>query len=206
MPKRCDRGKNDFAFHIKPLDNHILLQSALLAGLAGTLLVYMQREENFPVETIGGRGHTLLLICSYSAVILNVSATVGSLVLTDKLGELPIQASQRAQLLPQATISEDNTTTMLKIYGIGPMWTYAMWHCKIQVSSQINHPPTFFLGFFCIVVGFWALMLQIIVYIYLRDSKTLMIVMTCVVAFAVLPLTIFVLPLGGPPNQPGSDA
>jgi len=163
--------------------------SALFAVLAGTLLVFMQREENFPPETLDGRGHTLLLICSYSAVVLNVSATIGSLVLTDKLGELPLQASQRVHLLPRATVSKDNTTAMLRLYGIGPMWTYAMWH-----------------WLFCLVVGFWALILQIPIYIYLRDSKTIMIVITCVVAFAMLPLMVFVLPYGGSPNPSDSDA
>jgi hypothetical protein len=93
----------------------------------------MEDEKNFPINTIGGRAHTLLLIASYSGVVLNVSATVGSLILTDKLGELPVQASQRVNFLPKATVSQDTTTKMLKLYGIGSMWKCAVWHCKFSV-------------------------------------------------------------------------
>lgn len=49
-------------------------------------------------------------------------------------------------------------------------------------------------GLFCLVVGVLCITLQILVYVYLQDSKLIIVLMTCVVVFATLPLLALVIP------------
>lgn len=44
-----------------------------------------------------------------------------------------------------------------------------------------------FAGFFCVLAGLWCIIIQILVYVFLRESKSVQIGITCVVAFSTLP-------------------
>ncbi|KIM76909.1 hypothetical protein PILCRDRAFT_825916 [Piloderma croceum F 1598] len=152
--------------------------SALLAGLAGQLLVFMKDPNNFPNHTSTG-ARTFLLLLSYSAVVLNSSATITSLILTDKIGELPVRASMKSCMksgLPDSGTDtiETTSTGLLRRYGVGALWSCTIWH-----------------WFICLLAGIWCIMLQILTYIFLQESEVVSITMAFIIGFATLPLLVF---------------
>jgi hypothetical protein len=82
---------------------------------------------------------TFLLLLSYSAVVLNSSATITSLILTDKIGELPVRASMKSPNFPDPGTDtiETTSTSLLRRYGIGALWSCAIWHCEFATIMII---------------------------------------------------------------------
>ena len=134
-----------------------LFQSALLAVLAGQLLVFVKDSTNF-TTTPSPNAHKFLMLISYSAIVFNSSATVASLVLTDRLGELPVRAARMSEsekeshhrkstkdsdrtfvaqesdpeggrTMDESSTSESSTQLLVK-YGAGELWIWAVVHCK----------------------------------------------------------------------------
>jgi len=109
-------------------------QNALLAILAGQLFVFVKDDKNFPKAT-SSRARTCLTLLSYMAIAFNSSAAITSLILTDRLGELSVRASQKSELFAKGTIDTPETSLqILERYGIGSSWSLVMWHC--------GHHPT----------------------------------------------------------------
>jgi len=183
--------------------------SALLAGLAGQFLVFMKDDTNFP-NNPSPDARKFLLMVSYSAVAFNCSATISSLILTDKLGELPISAAriseekhtsrsstendngnsrsdsqvERGNGMMDGGSTHDTSMRLLVRYGAGEVWIWTMLH-----------------WLFCLVAGIFSIMIQILIYIILEEPKPVQITMTCVVAFAIFPPFIFLLkPAEGKPR------
>jgi len=110
-------------------------QTALLAALAGQLLVFMKDPSNFKKDT-NPNALNFLLVLSYSSVVLNASATITSLILTDKLGELPFRASQDPNL-PTSGKTPLSSGALLKLFRVGESFNWAMWHCEFQRKARI---------------------------------------------------------------------
>lgn len=81
--------------------------------LSATLLVFIKNLEN-PVHKAGGHAPTFLLFCSYGAVVFNFSAALSSLVLTDKLGNIPTYCASQDLSLPNADVVSKYIITFAK--------------------------------------------------------------------------------------------
>ena len=108
-------------------------QTSLFSVVSAIILVFLKGQDDHLKET-SPRGHTLLLMAAYGAVVFNTSATIGSLALTDKLAEIPIAASQKPNLEKSGT-TDSSPTELLKRFGAGSVWSYVLWHCE----SYIHH-------------------------------------------------------------------
>jgi hypothetical protein len=172
-------------------------QNALLAGLAGQIFVFVKDDKNFPKAT-SSRARTCLTLLSYMAIVFNSSGAITSLILTDRLGELPIRASQKSESELFAKGTTDTTSSSRQIlgrYGIGSSWHWLMWHCGhhpifcANGALMTNFP---FSGFLCLLAGITCIMAQILVYIILQESQAVKITMACVIGITTLPLLALV--------------
>jgi len=146
--------------------------SALLAGTAGQLLVFVKDADNLP--TTPSQARTCLILLSYLALVFNCSAAITSLILTDRLGELLVRASRRPHPFLEGTTSTTaSSLKILKRYGIGASWNLVMCH-----------------WFFCLLAGITCIMGQILLYIFLQESNVIKITITCVVGITILPLLV----------------
>jgi len=141
--------------------------SALMALISAYLLVFVKNTQ-FQGSTPAGSLPFLTLV-SYGGLVFNISATVSAFLLTDRLGSMAIKSSKRRDLARDGTVDAPSSF-LLKKYGAGSGWTWSMWH-----------------WFFCVLAGLWCIIIQILVYVFLQESKTIQIGITCVVAFATLP-------------------
>lgn len=194
MSDCCIRGALLFVWkQLANPDSRDHPQSALLSVLSGTLLVFTKSDSS-ALQQASPRGHTFLTLVSYGAIIFNTSATIGSLALTDKLGDLPAVASQNPDLEKSGSTTNSPALLMSR-FGLGSSFNYAMWHCESWGSViwtdwlKILMNP----GLFCLLAGFWCIMLEILVYIFLQESTAAKITITCLVGFAMLPLLFLVI-------------
>ncbi|PBK84728.1 hypothetical protein ARMGADRAFT_602903 [Armillaria gallica] len=111
---------------------------------------------------------TFLYVASFGAIILSASATVTSLFLIDKLGDLPALASDLDKPREGKLASDID---ILVYYGLGDTWTLALWHWIISL-----------------VLGIWCLFLQVIVFVYMTQTTPVIVVATIATIFAVLPM------------------
>lgn len=84
-----------------------------------------------------------LLLLSYSAFILNASATIASLIMIDRLGDLQFRAYQAAKKRKSAPIrhpslplseksKDDPDDWLLEDYGAGKRWAWMKLHCECR--------------------------------------------------------------------------
>jgi hypothetical protein len=104
-------------------------QSAILGGMAATLLVFLKDLKN-PVD-LSSPKYQALLAFSYGAVIFNACAAVAALFITSKISRLGARAASITNL-PQSTRLSHTSLEILKLYGAGNSFTYALVHCKLQ--------------------------------------------------------------------------
>ena len=109
----------------------IEFQTSLFSVVSTIILVFLKSQDD-RLKEASPRGHTLLLLAAYGAVVFNTSATVGSLALTDKLAELPTAASQNPDLENSGT-TDSSPTDLLKRFGAGTAWSYVVWHCESYI-------------------------------------------------------------------------
>ncbi|TFK37684.1 hypothetical protein BDQ12DRAFT_750514, partial [Crucibulum laeve] len=154
--------------------------SALLTAAAAQLLSFFKSASSFDEgRNNPNAARTFLLIICYSSLFFNVSASISSFILIDKLGELPFRASQRGQQTlppPQTAMSSTDPDYLLKRYGIGRWWSFLIWH-----------------WLFCFVLGIWCIILQLLTYIWLQETLPIQISMSCLAAFTLLPCGVFLL-------------
>ena len=164
--------------------------------MAGQIFVFVKDNKNFPKAT-NSQARTCLTLLSYMAIVFNSGGAITSLILTNRLSELPIRASQKSESELFAKGTTDTTLSSLQIlgrYGISSSWHWMMWHC--------GHHPTFcangaltdfqFSGFLCLLAGITCIMSQILVYIFLQEPQAVKITMACVIGITTLPLLALV--------------
>lgn len=104
------------------------MQSGLIAVVSAQLLATIK-------TTVFDDSHSnpvkFLLLVSYTGLALSCSATISSLILIDKLGEVPVRAS-RIRELDNVEIIAGETISILKRYGAGESWELVMWHCEFS--------------------------------------------------------------------------
>ncbi|PPQ65499.1 hypothetical protein CVT26_000139 [Gymnopilus dilepis] len=150
------------------------LISGLLAIVAALLLV-------FKADTTSTSAHsskalsTASVIFAYVPLFLNASACMSCFILVDRLGELPYHAARKPQL-PRGGSVTLHQQGILKLYGIGGLWPWIVWH-----------------WLFCFTFGAWSIFAEVLLYIWLHDSKEVRIVLASLAGFCFLPFLAFIL-------------
>lgn len=99
----------------------------MLAGLSATLLVFVQKTQ-------AGIPHDLLLLCSCGALLLNISATTGALVLAlkheDPAFREPLSAHKTGATGKNSSINSSS-------YAVGSGYDHMTRHCESLTSEVV---------------------------------------------------------------------
>ncbi|KZP34024.1 hypothetical protein FIBSPDRAFT_924352 [Athelia psychrophila] len=145
-----------------------------LFAVVSALLLIGVKLSTYPEDT-NPKAKTFLTLLSYSSLVFSISATVTSLILADRLGEIPIRASTKSELAQDGSV-QATPTYLLKRYGAGSAWTFGVWH-----------------WIFSMLAGIWCIFIEMLVFIFLQESTTVKITMTCLLAFSTSPFLLFLL-------------
>lgn len=111
------------------------MQSVLLCGAETQLITMVKASNTTPLPA-----YRFLLLLSYSAFMLNASATIASLLMIDRLGEIPLRAKRYFESYgaQHANISDD---TLLEDHAAGGRWTWMKWHCELRTRAGHLQTP-----------------------------------------------------------------
>jgi len=150
--------------------------SGLLASVAAQLLGFFKADDNFGPRFHSKQGARDFLVAScYMALFLNISATIGSFILIDILGEIGFKASKRTTELDQLGNIHTTQDGLLLKYGASPWWRIILWHWLI----------TFYLGILSLIIS-------ILTYVWMQETKSTRAVMTIAVILTLFPTTLFI--------------
>ncbi len=114
----------------------VSFQSALLVIVASQFLNLVKSS----VERLGDTPSTsALMALIYSAILFNMGATVASFVLTDRLSDMALFASQKKADPPTRGYTP-YTNSLLQLYGLGRAWRWLIFHCeriRTPTSSEV---------------------------------------------------------------------
>lgn len=93
---------------------------------------FFKDDKNFesPESTV----QEVILILTYAAIILSISATISALTLTDEFGEIPNRACRERGCCPDKMQGGD--WDILRRFGIRDLTQWIVYHCK-----PIRHLP-----------------------------------------------------------------
>ncbi|EDR09440.1 uncharacterized protein LACBIDRAFT_319040 [Laccaria bicolor S238N-H82] len=153
--------------------------STLFVIAATQLLAFFKNPNHFSTTQNNSEGalRALIIIC-YASLFFNASAAISSFILMDKLGELPFRAaSKRQSILPSGGTITGNSEDLLKRYGVGKLWTVLVWHWFVSY-----------------MIGTISIITQVLLYVWLQESKEAQIVLSCIAGFSFLPLAVLFTP------------
>ncbi|KAG8982804.1 hypothetical protein FRB94_006354 [Tulasnella sp. JGI-2019a] len=143
--------------------------SVLFCGAETQLIATIKGDT--PPEGAAG-AYKFLLLLSYAAFLLNASATIASLLMIDRLGDMP----KRALLcFPDGPPEKVRVEYLLEDYGVGDGWAWMRNHCL-----------------FSLVAGSWCMVLQIFLWSFQQDAKAVWITTAGLCAFGISPWLIFI--------------
>ena len=132
-------------------------------------------------------------VVGFSSIFLNISACISCFILLDRLGEIPYHAARDSNVPLGGKISVPQHR-ILRIYGIGALWRWVVWHCEFSKQLVTFFKLTNnFLGLLCFIMGACGIFAQLLLYVWLQESKAIKISLTVVVGFSVVPLITFIL-------------
>ncbi|KAI0341241.1 hypothetical protein BDW22DRAFT_339545 [Trametopsis cervina] len=148
---------------------------ALFAVVEAQLLLFVKDPQNFPRATSLAAIHALLIF-TYSAFLFAISGAVSSLVLVDVFGEIPVRAA-RSQTMDSITAGTiiANDAQLLEMFGARRSLRWWRYHWATTVACMS-----------------FSIIIQILLYVWLQEARSVQITATCIAAFAVLPLFYFV--------------
>ncbi|KAH9049832.1 hypothetical protein EDB83DRAFT_2226738 [Lactarius deliciosus] len=149
----------------------------LFAVIEVHLLSFIKNDVNFHRNIVGNSAKTALLIFTYLALFFSISTAVSGLILMAHFGQLPVWAAWARHTLLEFGLFNNGTWELLQSYGAKHSWIWAVWY---WLSS--------------LIAGTVSLIIQVLVYIWLEESKPIRIALTVIVVFAVLPL-VHLMPL-----------
>ncbi|KAF8909406.1 hypothetical protein CPB84DRAFT_1517276 [Gymnopilus junonius] len=152
-----------------------VLTSGLFAIIAAILLILKENFNATTSQNISDGKQMALVVMGYVSLFLNISACMSCFILIDRLGELPYHAAQDRQLPKGGTITLQQQG-ILKLFRIGALWTWVVWHWLI-----------------CFLIGAWSIFAQLLLYIWIHESKEVRIVLTSLACFCFLPFLAFIL-------------
>ena len=68
-------------------------------------------------------------LLGYASLIFNASACASCFIILDRLGDVPYRAARQRNVPKGGKISLPSIG-ILKVYGIGALWRWAVWHCE----------------------------------------------------------------------------
>lgn len=92
---------------------------------------------------IGEESHhgRALLVFTYLALFMSLSAAMSSLILIDELGSITLRASRTLATgggtLDLSIYDEDSSKLLTRFNGGRQSWKWVMWHCSYSSSSCI---------------------------------------------------------------------
>ncbi len=111
-----------------------LLQSSLLAAVAGGLLSAIN-DDHDSFDNSHESLRSFLYIASFGAIIFNISATMTSLVLIERLCGLQWTAAGDPSLPKSGRLMNFDGVDLLSRFGVRKLWRYFIWHCEQKVIS-----------------------------------------------------------------------
>ncbi|KAG8985972.1 hypothetical protein FRB94_003223 [Tulasnella sp. JGI-2019a] len=123
------------------------VKSVLLCGAEAQLIATIKGNGQ-PDKSVGA--YRFLLLLSYAAFIFNASATLTSLLMIDRLGDIPKRARLRYRNHPPPLVRMDH---LLEDYGVGGAWTWMKNHCLCSL-----------------VAGGWCMALQVFLWSFQQDA------------------------------------
>ncbi|KAH9056283.1 hypothetical protein EDB87DRAFT_1257901 [Lactarius vividus] len=147
--------------------------STVVAGLFAVvevlLLFFIKNGANFHRSIVGNNTNNALLVFTYLGLFFSISAAVSGLILTDDFGELPVRASQRDSM--GSGWFDSGTWQLLQSYGAKRSGILVMWH-----------------WLFSLIAGTVSLIIQVLIYVWLEESKSVRTTLTVITVLAVVPL------------------
>ncbi|KAJ7897841.1 hypothetical protein B0H13DRAFT_2521420 [Mycena leptocephala] len=112
----------------------------------------------------------VLQVFAYGSVVFNLSGALGSFVLIDLLGDMPLKAS-RGNLAQLPEHPPTTSVAILRSHGIPASWTWIMFHwaCLSQV-------------------GMWFFFVELVLYAWLTQAIAIKVASVVFTSAAVLPL------------------
>ncbi|KAF9485721.1 hypothetical protein BDN70DRAFT_871044 [Pholiota conissans] len=148
--------------------------SGLLAASAAQLLGFFKGANGFSDQE--PRFQNLVLVFCYAALFLNISATIGSFLLTDNLGELDYRAARKKSNEDLYGSTSMGAEEILRDFGASSQWEYMLFHWLAM----------FYLGILSLIVA-------VLAFVWLEETRAIAITMTLVVAFTIIPVSYFIL-------------
>ena len=136
--------------------------------------------------------HVALAILSHLSFVLNLSSTLGALLLANKFAALVDISARRETNTPQSGyLVSSGTFELLRVYGLKTPWYFMVFHCKCRLfNNEAGYLLTSSVGLTCTFLGAGCLFAQITVYVWQDEFLSVKITITCVVAFASIPLLL----------------
>ncbi|PPQ63326.1 hypothetical protein CVT24_006771 [Panaeolus cyanescens] len=147
--------------------------SGLLAVISAVLLVLFKVISLMGNTSIPISDSITLETLSYTSLFLNISSGSSSVLLLNRLGEITYRSAKDPQPRMGGR-SYLNAHELLREFKIGKTWTFVLWHWII-----------------CLLSGIGCLLAELLVYIWVVESKSVRIGMACLGAFCVVPIFVF---------------
>lgn len=154
------------------------------------------------LEQRNSHGHQALIMLTFASLIFNASATISSIILIDKFGELPSRSAWKASrqdiAFAQYNPIPSNTRAILTAYGADRFLILIQWHCESGSLCKKGTEPDGYalpLGLLNLIVGCLCICTQIVLYTWLQHSLWIAVCATCFVAWGLIPLGLILLPL-----------
>ncbi|KAF8180085.1 hypothetical protein BJ912DRAFT_929437 [Pholiota molesta] len=149
--------------------------SGLLAAAAAQLLGFFKAS----AEGTGGLGarapryQNLVLVLCYAALVLNISATIGTFVLIDTLSDIAFKASKKEFLMARTNMNQEE---ILQYWGAGRQWNWMRLHWTITFYS-----------------GIFSLIASVLCFVWLAETKAVAITSSVAVGLTLIPLSYFIM-------------
>ncbi|KAJ6474295.1 hypothetical protein C8R45DRAFT_1217383 [Mycena sanguinolenta] len=146
--------------------------TTLFAGMSAGLLGVIKSDD--ALKSTHGVGMTALLSMSFSAMLFNAIATMASLLLTDRLGDIDFDEAQRINITIEGRIGRlDSSLNLLSQFGAHKnfKWIFIQWMLYM------------FIGMLCMLA-------QIIIYMWLGYEPIMSTIITFLTGAAVVVLVL----------------
>lgn len=152
----------------------IAVVGALFAAGETALIPFVKTASVDPEGNPLLPGHAALFKCllvfSYGAFLFNASATISSLILIDKLGEMAFLNRSREDNRGWVPSSANRLLTQYKLGGV---WYSVQVHCLLSL-----------------ILGCTCIFLQIVLYTWLKESRAVFVLTTIIAGWCALPFVL----------------
>jgi hypothetical protein len=125
-------------FSVSSQNDMLLPESTLVAAVAAQLFVFFKADlDSQDSEENKTMSRRAVVILSYAAITLSISATISSLILTDEFSEMRTRAARSTWVHGDAETFYGKQWKLLIEYGLHKRAAWVVWHCKCLHFSPI---------------------------------------------------------------------